>query len=346
MFTSFSLHPFVRRSLTLAAFAGAGLAVAGAQTSAPQADAAAQPIQFKTASVPSLDVIAPDSLFSSSNPEGYDPQQQVQTQMASMEKTFSLPDANAMQYGQRRRYGAPRYRGGNSNADGSQKYFGFAGAGLTIPTGVTHKYDTTSWSFQAGVGRNFNKNLGVDVQFDWDNFGLQGSTLNQQAYIEDPTGQYGLLGNTDGYSHVWSLTVDPIYNIKQGDTWGAYITAGGGFYHKITTFTTPQAAYIYYFGIPEQVVQNEPFDSYTSNAPGVNAGFGVTYKVSRFANERLYAEARYVQTFNTYKPGIDGNNYNSYSGTTPYAYSYPTYNLYPANSNRTGYIPIKFGLRF
>ena len=154
MSTSFSLNPIVRRSLTLAAFAGAGLAVAGAQTAAPSTNAAAQPIDFTTASVPSLTVNSTDALFSSSA-AGYDAQQEAQTQLASLEKTFTLPDANAMQYGQRRRYGAPRYRGGNTNADGSEKYFGFAGVGLTIPTGITHKYDTTSWSFQVGAGRNF-----------------------------------------------------------------------------------------------------------------------------------------------------------------------------------------------
>ncbi len=343
MFT-FSLYPVLRRSLTVAAFAGAGLAVAGAQTSTPSTDTApVQPIDFRTASVPAFTTSSPDALFSSSNPESYSPEQEAQTQMASIEKTFMLPEANAMQYGQRRRYGAPRYRGGNSNADGSEKYTGFAGVGLTIPTGVTHKYDTTSWSFQVGAGRNFNKNFGLDVQFDWDNFGLQGSTLNQQAYIEDPSGTYGLLGDTDGYSHVWSITLDPIYNIKSGDTWGAYVTAGGGFYHKITTFTTPQPFYEDYFGEIIEVEANAPFDSYTSNAPGVNAGFGITYKFSRFSNERLYAEARYVQTFNTYKPGVNGSNYNNYASS---GYDYPTYNLYPANSDRSGYIPIKFGIRF
>ena len=188
----------------------------------------------------------------------------------------------------------------------------------------------------------FNKHFGVDVQFDWDNFGLQSSTLNQQAYIEDPLGTYGLLGNTDGYSHVWSFTVDPIYNLTSGDTWGTYVTAGGGFYHKITTFTTPEAFDEEYFGEIIEVEANEPFDSYTSNALGVNAGFGVTYKVSKFANERLYAEARYVQTFNSYRPGISGSNYNSFAPN----YDYTSYNLYPANSDRTGYIPIKFGIRF
>jgi hypothetical protein len=179
------------------------------------------------------------------------------------------------------------------------------------------------------------------VQFDWDNFGLQGRTLKQQAYIEDPSNYYSLQGNTDGYSHVWSFTLDPVYNISMSEGLGAYVVGGVGFYHKITTFTTPESGQYCYFYC-YTVVANEPFDSYTSNAPGVNGGFGLTYKFSRFSNERFYAEVRYVVTFNSQRHGINASNYNSYAPN----YNYPTTDLYPANSNRSTYIPVKFGIRF
>ena len=97
-----------RRSLAVAAFAGAGLAVAGAQTAMPAADGAQSTpsLNLQTAAVPTFSSSA-DALYSSSNAEGYDPAEAAQTQLASLEKTFTLPDANAMQYGQRRRYGSP-----------------------------------------------------------------------------------------------------------------------------------------------------------------------------------------------------------------------------------------------
>jgi hypothetical protein len=257
------------------------------------------------------------------------------------------PDfARMMQYGGggRSRYGRPRYRGGNTNADGSQKYTAFFGVGATAPIGNTAKYDTLSYGFQAGVGRNFNKQFGVNFQFDWDNFGLQGKTLQQQAFIEDPDNLYGLQGNTDGYSHVWSFTLNPTFTLFQGEGLGAYAVVGGGFYHKITTFTTQQLVTGYdYFGYPETFAANEPFDSYTSNAGGVNGGLGLTYKFSRFSNERFYLEARYVVVFNQQRTGINASNYNNYASN---GYNYPTYDLYPANSNRTAYIPIKVGIRF
>ena len=62
----------------------------------------------------------------------------------------------------------------------------------------------------------------------------------------------------------------------------------------------------------------------------------MTYKFSRFSNERLFGEARYVYVDNANKPGITAANEATYTGT----------NLFPQNSNTTSYFPIKFGLRF
>ena len=353
MSTSFSLLSALRRSLVAAVVAGSAFAVAGAQSpSAASGTDTAQPFNFQLpapAVADSANAPASDELFSSSVTPDVSQQASAVANgnLASLEKNFSVPGANA-QYG-RRRYGAPRYRGSNTNPDGSEKYTGFVGGGFTVPLGDQHHWDTASWGFQVGAGRNFNKNFGLNVEFNWDNFGLQGSTLTQQAYVEDPTGAYGLLGNTDGYSHIWSLSLSPIYNLKQaeGQGIGMYVTAGAGFYHKITTFTTPEEEEIDYFGILEELVANEPFDSYTSNAPGVDAGIGFTYKFSHFASERLYAEARYVVTFNSQRTGINGSNYNNYQNVGGADnYGYPTTDLYPANSNRSTYLPVKFGIRF
>ena len=79
-------------------------------------------------------------------------------------------------------------------------------------------------------------------------------------------------------------------------------------------------------------------DHYTSNAPGFNAGFGLTYKFSRFSNERFYGEVRYVFMDNSYRPGVTVN--------PNVASTYLDTNDFPANSNRTTYFPIKFGIRF
>ena len=66
----------------------------------------------------------------------------------------SSPAPDSSQPPPRRRYGRPSYSGGNTNPDGSPKYTFMAGAGAAVPVGITHRYDTPSWDFQVGGGRN------------------------------------------------------------------------------------------------------------------------------------------------------------------------------------------------
>jgi hypothetical protein len=251
--------------------------------------------------------------------------------------------ANYMQYGggQRARYGRPRYRGANTNADGSSKYTFFAGVGLGQPIGNTWHYLTPSYAFQAGFGRQFNKNFALPIEFDYDHFGFTGSTLANQTYIYNSPEVFGsgAISGLDGSSHVWSFSLDPTYTFLQGEKWGAYGVAGAGFFHKTANFTIPATGTYcdYYYGC-YQYSANETIDKYTSNAPGFSGGFGITYKFSRFSNERFYAEARYVFVADQHKTGFTVNNVAAITATST--------NLYPANSNRTTYFPIKVGVRF
>lgn len=248
-------------------------------------------------------------------------------------------DPSATQPPPRRRYGRPRYNDSNHNPDGSSKYGFLAGAGLTLPTGNTYHYFNTSYGFQVGGGRNFNKNFSVNLQFDWDAFGINGATLGSQQNLYNYFGA-GIAG-LDGNNHVWSFSLDPTYNYYQGEKAGVYGVVGVGFYHKVTTFTVPTEGEYFdpYYGLVTYEA-NSTLDHYSSNAPGFNGGLGFTYKPSRFANEKFYAEARYVFIDNSQKAGVT---YNS-SATTLNVYNGS--NFFPQNSNHTTYIPIKFGLRF
>ena len=277
---------------------------------------------------------------------------------ASAAANLDLPGlpADSTQPPPRRRYGRPRYNDNNHNADGSNKYAFIAGVGLTLATGNTYHYLNTSYSYQVGAGRNFNKNFSVIAQFDWDNFGFNGRTLGNQLYLENyyfnlycsnpvnagsATCQSGALGALDGHTHVWSFSINPVYNIYTREGFGAYVVAGVGFYHKVATFTTPEQGVYFdpYYGYVSYVA-NATVDHYSSNAPGFNAGFGLTFKPSRFSGQRLYAEARYVFVDNSQRTGV--------TALTPSATlnAYNGNNLYPANSNRTTYVPIKVGIRF
>jgi hypothetical protein len=320
-------HPFraaLRAAFTLTVLTGC-IAFADAQTAT-------------VAQVPPLDTSA-TQLFSSSSDQAA--VADATTTEASLNPAAGANFANYMQYGggQRRRYGSPRYRGSNTNADGSPKYTFFAGAGLAQPLGNTFHYDTPSYGLSVGGGRNFNAKFGVLLDFDFDHFGLTGQTLSNESYVYNTTFGAGSVSNLDGNAHVWSFTLNPTYNLFQGSSVGAYAVVGVGFYHKVTNFTTPETGEYFdpYYGLVEYTA-NETIDHYTSNAPGFNGGFGLTYKFSRFSNERFFVEARYVFVDNSQRHGV------TYQTASPSQATVA--NDYPANSNRTTYLPVKVGLRF
>jgi len=256
-----------------------------------------------------------------------------------------------MQPPPRRRYGRPRYNDNQHNADGSAKWTFAAGIGMTAPVGNTFHYLNTSYGFQVGGGRNFNKKVAVLAQFDYDRFGFNGRTLfNQQAlynYSCSPAAQTSgactLITNLDGNSHIWSFTLDPMYTVFDASPVGGYVIGGVGYYHKVANFTLPQNVCADYY-CDFQVTENANVDHYTSNAPGFSGGIGITYKASRFSSEHLFVEARYVVILNSQRNGLTASNINTTAGQAYYNSGATDY--YPANSNRTTYTAYKAGVRF
>jgi hypothetical protein len=316
-------------------FLMAGMALLShAQQATSAASTVKAPVLLASESAPA-DLATTSSSSSSSSSDAAD---------STSEARFNL--LGSTQPPPRRGSGRPNYASGNNNPDGSPKYTFLGGIGLTMPIGNTHKYETPSYGFQFGGGRNFNKTLGLLLQFDYDHFGLQGKTLANQTYLYDygctttqiNNGTCGVSG-LDGNNHVWSFTLNPTFTLPTAGSLGAYAVLGGGFYHKVTNFTEPGTGEYcdpYYGCYAYQA--NQTIDHYTSNAVGVNGGFGLTYKFSKFSNERFYLEARYVYIPNSQRYGYTAANV----ATT----TYNGYDAYPANSNRTTYIPVKFGIRF
>jgi len=339
----FTRSNFVRRSFMLAAICGAGVAVMSAQSSQPVAQTVTAPlVNFRMLAIdPALDTVSSSSSSSTADDE------------ASVTTVDPL-HLDAMQYQGRRRYGRPRYRGGNTNSDGSNKWIFYGGVGLAQPLGNTWHYFTPSWGFQVGAGRQFNKHFAVPIEFNFDHFGMTKQTLDNELalYNADINYECNLPANAaacvadgvtdfstlDGNMHDWSFSVNPRYTFYQGDGWGGYAFVGAGFYHKVSNFLTPEEEEFDSFFGPEEFVANQVIDHYSSNSPGFAAGLGVTYKFSHFSNERLYAEARYVFTDNSYRPGVTVNS------SVPATYAET--NDFPANSNRTTYVPLKFGIQF
>jgi hypothetical protein len=289
---------------------------------------AVSPMLLASADVPAGLVLSSTPSYSSSTG--------ANEEMAA--ESFNFDTDAATQPPPRRTYGRPNYADSHTNADGSNKYTLFGGAGFTLPTGGTHNYLTTSYDFQVGVGRNFNKHVGVAIQFDKDNFGIQTATLTKVLNYYNqgiPSTSPYYVPTLGGSNHTWSFKVYPIYTFNEPDSkFGGYLTLGAGFYHKVTDFTTPETQEYFdpYYG-PIQYTANAVFDSYVSNSVGFNAGLGATYKFSKFAGERLYVEGRYVFTDNSPRRF-------DISGATAY------YNVFPQNSAKTTFIPITIGIRF
>ena len=139
------------------------------------------------------------------------------------------------------------------------------------------------------------------------------------------------------------LPLTPVYQVYSGPGLGAYIVGGVGFFHKVATFTVPEVEEeCYYYCVEYQA--NAVVDHYSANAPGFDGGIGITYKPSRFAGERLFAEGRYVFVDNSQRHGITVANAASYG--YPNSNTYAGNNYYQANSNRTTYTVFKAGIRF
>jgi hypothetical protein len=326
-------------ALSLTAMFGVGAAAMSAQTIAAQADAANQPtakLNFFSA-----DPVAQTEASSSSS-AGVS--SSADTSLVALNTVPKL-GLNAMQYGGGRRYGRPRYRGGNSNPDGSNKWMAYGGAGLVQPIGNTWHYFTPNYGIQVGFGRQYSYHFAMPIEFDYDTMGLTKQAISNQSCIYTYTAgtcDYNAGDNgIDATAHVWSFSIDPRWTLfdPTKDGLGAYVLADVGFYHKVTDFTAPQTAEYCdpYYGCQLVGVQST-FDHYTSNAPGFGGGIGFTYKFSHFSNERFYAEGRYVFMDNSQRYGYTVNNI----ATT----SYNGFDAFPANSNRTTIIPIKFGISF
>jgi hypothetical protein len=157
------------------------------------------------------------------------------------------------------------------------------GAGFNVPAGNTGTWQAVGYTINLGGGWMFTKRIGLLAEYGFNRANIPQSTLNN---ISEPQGNV----------HVWSLTLDPIIYLKTSGHLGTYVTGGGGFYRKLTSFTQPE--YVgdycdYFYGCYPQY-DNVVLSHFSSNQGGANFGVGVTYKPNADGRYKFYAEARYV----------------------------------------------------
>ncbi len=190
-----------------------------------------------------------------------------------------------------------------------------AGAGFDAPVGNTKNSQTFGYNIKLGGGWNFNKHFGTLLEYEFNHTGIPDSVL---ASVGSQAGV-----GVNGSVHLWGFTLDPVYYYKTTGAWGGYVTGGGGFYRKLTTFSTPVYLGIgcdFYYGCYPQYA-NQTVSHFSSNQGGLNIGTGITHNIGD-GGAKIYAEARYLWV-------------NSPAGTST-----------TLGSGTVSMIPVTFGVRF
>jgi len=176
-------------------------------------------------------------------------------------------------------------QGGGYQSDSFKSHLTFAvGGGFNGPTSESSHYITWGGNLNLGAGYKFNQHL---------------STLIEYQFIADklPGALIAQTGATGGHAHIWSFTLAPVIDLFPTHTNDLYVTGGGGFYRKVTSFTDPMPTqYCTYFycgiGYTNQVVGH-----FSSNQGGWNVGTGFTHRMGGQYGEsrmKLFAEVRYL----------------------------------------------------
>lgn len=194
-----------------------------------------------------------------------------------------------------------------------------AGGGFTVPTGGARQFENTGWNVKIGGGYKFNRHLAAMLDYDYVDMGIPIGIID----AVNPGG--------NGSTHLWSITLNPMYSYDITSRFGGYVVGGGGFFRKVANFNQPVfswCAYQDYYGgcYPGDV--NVTVAHFSNNAGGLDFGTGFTYKLSDTGDTRLFVEGRYVWV----------NNQASSRNTATTGYP-------PANYP-TEYVPITFGVRF
>ena len=158
------------------------------------------------------------------------------------------------------------------------------GGGFNAPTSDSAPYITWGYNFTVGAGYRFDKHFAVNLEYQFIDSKLPGAIINQA-------------GATGGYAHIWSFTLDPIYDFNPKSAVELYATGGYGFYRKVTSFTDPQLqVYCSYFYCGT-ITQNVVVGHFSSNQGGWSIGGGLQHRFAGWNGDgkmRIFAEARYL----------------------------------------------------
>jgi hypothetical protein len=159
-----------------------------------------------------------------------------------------------------------------------------AGGGFNGPTSDSSPYITWGGNLTAGVGYRFNPHVSVLTEYQFIDSKLPGALIAET-------------GSDGGHAHIWSLTLAPVIDLMPKHTNDFYVTGGGGFYRKVTSFTDPEEAEYCDYYYCEVGTENVVVGHFSSNQGGWNVGAGFTHRLGGMYGDgtmKLFAEARYL----------------------------------------------------
>ncbi len=186
-----------------------------------------------------------------------------------------------------------QYGGGGLWSKAKSNFAFEAGGGFSAPQSNSI---TFGGNFTVGGGVNLNKHLAV---------------LAEYQFIDDKL-PGGLIAEADaqgGHAHIWSFTLDPVIDLFPKATNDIYITGGGGFYRKVTSFTDPEEEEVCYY-FCEVYEQNVVVAHFSSNQGGWNIGAGYQHRLGGMYGDsktKLFVEARFLDVLSPAVTGLSPN---------------------------------------
>ena len=181
--------------------------------------------------------------------------------------------------------GGGQYQGSGGVWGHIKSNFAFeAGGGFNGPTSYSSNYITWGGNFTIGAGTYITPRLAMLIEYQFIDDKLPGKLIAQ-------TGANG------GHAHIWSFTLDPYFDIFPKSSNDLYVTGGGGFYRKVTSFTNPtlgQYCTYFYCGV---TTVNQVVGHFSSNQGGFSIGGGYQHRFGGMYGQskmKLFAEFRYL----------------------------------------------------
>jgi len=175
--------------------------------------------------------------------------------------------------------------GGGGAVSGIRSHLTYeVGGGFNAPTSDSSPYITWGGNITVGAGYIFNQNLSLNLEYQFIDSKVPGAVIAEA-------------GATGGHDHIWSLTLDPVFEFNPKSSMDFYATGGYGFYRKVTSFTDPQQqqfCYYFYCGIQ---TQNVVVGHFSSNQGGWSIGGGIQHRFGGWNGDgkmKIFAEARYL----------------------------------------------------